>query len=245
MGLPGGSVSKESESRSVMSNSLWPREQLPTRLLCPWNFPGKHTKVGGHPTLQGIFPTQGSNLSLLYLLHWQADSLSLCHMRSRYFLDVIVITLSAATWMDLEIIKLSEGSQTKTNIIQYCLYVEYKTKIPHITNELIYKTEIDPQNESKNLELLKGKRGGKDTSSVQFSSVAQSCPTLWDLMNRSTPGLPVHHQLWEFTQTHVHWAGDAIQPSQPSHPQPSRPLLLPSIFPSIRVLSNESVLCIR
>ena len=49
-------------------------------------------------------------------------------------------------------------------------------------------------------------------SSVQFSSVAQSCPTFCDLMNRSTPGLPVHHQLPEFTQTHVHLVSDAIQP---------------------------------
>ena len=58
-------------------------------------------------------------------------------------------------------------------------------------------------------------------SSVQFSSVAQSCPTLWDPMNRSTPGLPVHHQLLEFTQNHVHWVSDAIQPSHPlSSPYP-------------------------
>ena len=57
-------------------------------------------------------------------------------------------------------------------------------------------------------------------------------------MNRSTPGLPVHHQLPEFTQTHVHRVSDAIQPP---HPLLSL-LLLPSIFPSIRVFSNESVL---
>ena len=57
--------------------------------------------------------------------------------------------------------------------------------------------------------------------SVQFSSVAQSCPTLCDPMNRSTPGLPVHHQLLEFTQTLVCWVGDAIQPSHPlSSPSP-------------------------
>ena len=49
--------------------------------------------------------------------------------------------------------------------------------------------------------------------SVQFSSVAQSCPTLCDPMNRSTPGLPIHHQLPEFTQTHVHCVGEAIQSS--------------------------------
>ena len=53
------------------------------------------------------------------------------------------------------------------------------------------------------------------TSSVQFSSVAQSCPTLCDPMNRSMPGLPVHHQLPEFTQTHAHQISDAIQPSYP------------------------------
>ena len=72
---------------------------------------------------------------------------------------------------------------------------------------------------------------------IQFSSVTQSCPTLCDTMNRSTPGLPVHHQLPEFTQTHVHQVGDAIQPS---HPLSSPLLLLPSTFPSIRVFSNES-----
>ena len=68
-------------------------------------------------------------------------------------------------------------------------------------------------------------------SSIQFSSVAQSCLTLCNPMNHSTPGLPVHHQHPESTQTHVHWFGDAIQPSHPLCPL----LLLPSIFPSIRV----------
>ena len=57
--------------------------------------------------------------------------------------------------------------------------------------------------------------------SVQFSSVAQSCPTLCDPMDFSTPGFPVYDQIPEFTQTHVHWAGDAIQPSHPlSSPSP-------------------------
>ena len=60
--------------------------------------------------------------------------------------------------------------------------------------------------------------------SVQFSSVAQSCPTRCDPMNRSTPGLPVHHQLQEFIQTHIHRASDAIQPSHPlSSPSPPAP----------------------
>ena len=60
--------------------------------------------------------------------------------------------------------------------------------------------------------------------SVQFSSVTQSCSTLCNPMNRSTPGLPVHHQLPEFTQTHVHQVGDAIQPSHPLlSPSPPAP----------------------
>ena len=62
------------------------------------------------------------------------------------------------------------------------------------------------------------------TPTDQIRSVAQSCPTLWDPMNRSTPGLPVHHQLPEFTRTHVHRVGDAIQPSHPlSSPSPPAP----------------------
>ena len=75
-------------------------------------------------------------------------------------------------------------------------------------------------------------------SSFQLSLVAQLCLPLCDPMNCSTPGLPVHHQLPEFTQIHVHWVGYAIQPSHPPLPL----LLLPPIPPSIRVFSNESTL---
>ena len=103
------------------------------RLLCPWNSPGKNTRVGCHFLLQGIFLTQESNPGLL-------------HCR----------------------------------LIPYCL------------------------SHHRILALW-----------IQFSSVAQSCPTLCDPMNRTTPGLPVHHQLPELTQTHAHRVGDAIQPSHP------------------------------
>ena len=113
------------------------------------HYPSKNTGVGFHALLQGIFPTQGLNLCLLCLLHWQAGSLPLA-----------------------------------------------------------------PPGEPSTMSL----------SSVQFSSVAQSCPTLGDPMNPSTPGLPVHHQLPEFTQTHVHRVSDAIQPSHPlSSPSPPAP----------------------
>ena len=72
----------------------------------------------------------------------------------------------------------------------------------------------------------------KSRSQLQFSSVAQSCLTLCDLMNHSMPGLPVHHQLLEFTQNHVHCVGDVMQPSHP-------------LLSNIRVFSKESVLGIR
>ena len=89
------------------------------------------------------------------------------------------------------------------------------------------------------------KEGGKSPQSsafqislVQFSSVAQSCLTLRDPVNHSTPGLPVHQQLLESTQTHVHLVGGHLILCRPL-------LLLPSIYPSIRVFSNKSALRIR
>ena len=87
---------------------------------------------------------------------------------------------------------------------------------------------------------------------IMFSSVAQSCSSLRDTMNCSTPGLPVHHQLLQFTQTHVHWVGDAIQPSHPLS-SPSPPALnlsqhqglfkwVSSLHQSIGVSASTSVL---
>ena len=78
-------------------------------------------------------------------------------------------------------------------------------------------------------------------NNVQFSSVPPSCPTLCDPMDCSTPDIPVHHQLPEFTQTHVHWVGDAIQPSH-SLSSPSPPTFNLSQHQG---LSNESALHIR
>ena len=82
----------------------------------------------------------------------------------------------------------------------------------------------------------------KLVSSVQFSSMAQSCLTLCNPMNRSTPGLPVHHHLPEFTQIQVHRVSDATEPS-PSFDIPFSSCL--QSFPASRVFSSESVLCIR
>ena len=79
------------------------------------------------------------------------------------------------------------------------------------------------------------------TCTPLFSSIAQSCLTLCDPMNSSTPGLPVHHQLAEFTQIHVRRVSDAIQPSHPLLPL----LILHPIPPSIRGFSSESALLVR
>ena len=90
--------------------------------------------------------------------------------------------------------------------------------------------------------LLDGQKATRWLSGfIQFSSVGQSCLPLCDPMDCSTPCFPVHHQLLELAQTHVHRVSDAIQPFILCRPL----LLLPSIFPSISVFSSESVLHIR
>ena len=76
------------------------------------------------------------------------------------------------------------------------------------------------------------RKANKGIISVQFTSVSQSCPTLCGPMNRSTPGFPVHHHLPEFTQTHIHWVSDAIQPSHPLS-SPSSPAANPSRHQSL------------
>ena len=73
----------------VVSNSLQPDGMQPTRLLCPWDFPGKNTGAGCHFSLQGIFLTQGLNTHLLRLLHWQVESLPLSLVGSPRHLEVL------------------------------------------------------------------------------------------------------------------------------------------------------------
>ena len=109
-----------------------------------------------------------------------------------------------------------------------------------------YMTEV-----TKHIEISKNEKKKKSNTNnltrshkfyakevVQFSSVAQSCPTLCDPMGCSMSGFSVHHQLPELTQTYVNRVSDDIQPSHPLSPV----LFLPSVFPSIRVFSNEAAL---
>ena len=100
--------------------------------------------------------------------------------------------------------------------ISYSLVISEVTLNTHIWKEFIIIMVLELHNDRLVI--------NENESSVQFSSVAQSCPTLCDPMNCSTPGLPVHHQLPEFTQIHVHRVSDAIQPSHPlSSPSPPVP----------------------
>ena len=112
------------------------------------------------------------------------------------------------------------------------------THIGKLTTEdpcaMYYKgSYMSPSAHCKTIKLVSLKK------MLQFSSVAQSCPTLCDPMNRSTPGLPVHHQLPEFTQTHVHRVTDAIQPSH-SLSSPSFPAPNPSQHQSLFQWVNSS-----
>ena len=119
--------------------------------------------------------------------------------------------------------KASGGDSIPVELFQ--ILKDDAVKVLHSICQQIWKTQQWPQDWKRSVFIPISKKGNaKECSNyrtialishakVQFSSVAQSCPPLCDPMNCSTPGLPVHHQLLEFTQTHVHRVSDAIQPS--------------------------------
>ena len=181
-----------------MSNSLLPHELQPTRLFGPWDFPGMNTGVGCHFLLQGIFPTQGLNPGLPY-----------CRQMLHYL--------------------SYQGSPNQIMvIINFTLYPLFSYNISarqhsYCTNRCLKLSGIGVR-VALSIPISLALPMGLWDSSVQFSSVAQSCLTRCNPMNRRTPGLPVHHKLPEFTQTHVHRVSDAIQPSHPlSSPSPPAP----------------------
>ena len=113
--------------------------------------------------------------------------------------------------------KKSEASYTVGGKLKWCLNLEDYPPFPmklntELTNDPKISLTCICQRELKAYIL---KKLGQEWSSVQFSSVAQLCPTLCNPMDCSTPGFPVYHQLLESTQTHVHHIGDAIQPAHP------------------------------
>ena len=115
-----------------------------------------------------------------------------------------------------------EKPSTGGGNVNWCSHHEKQDRgISKIKMEQKLKLQYDPAIPILDIHLMEIK---SLFWSDQIRSVAQSCPTLCDPMNRSTPGLPVHHQLLEFTQTHSHWVTDAIQPSHPlSSPSPPAP----------------------
>ena len=138
---------------------------------------------------------------------WSLINVSMCAL----FVSIDKFCSMSGGWGHLIFRKLKKKSKAKTQTIQY-LPLEIRTEIiSTILPDSIFEVCL-----RINLWFI--------ILTIQFSSVAQSCPTLCDPMNCSTPGLPVHHQLPEFTQTHIHRVGDAIQPSHPlSSPSPPAP----------------------
>jgi len=138
---------------------------------------------------KGILLTQGFNLCLLCLLHWQEDSLPVNCLGSSYPThSFISILYKCNSFFLIYLFLLMDNGFTK-----FCSFLS-------------------------NLSM--------NQPSDEIRSVAQSCPTLCNPMNHSTPSLLVHHQLPEFTQTHVHRVSDAIQSSHPlSSPSPPAPNL--------------------
>ena len=136
---------------------------------------------------------------------------SACSLQSLDHVGHVVSESGNLQYQELELISL-----TLDLPLQTCLIMPVHVKVRHLPPHLdccsrMHKT---PQFKPAYQQLV--------LPTVQFSSVAQSCPTLCDPMNRSTPGLSVHHQFPEFTQTHVHRVSDAIQPSHPlASPSPA------------------------
>ena len=190
------------------------------RLHRSWNSPGQNGGEGGLSLLQGIFATQGSNPCLPHcrrILHQLSHQGS---PKGASFLSQRKIN---------EIITLPEGQRQqhwgKRNWRRQRLYRGGKRK------EVKKKKRKNKRKKNKGLEEKGGMTTAITTKWFMFnkqvlsfsssSSVAQSCPTPCNPVNRSTPGLPAHHQLPESNQTHVHWVGNAIQPPHPlSSPSP-------------------------
>ena len=118
----------------------------------------------------------------------------------------------------------SRGFSTPSKYIQTHVILPYFNLLTRVTNSVSVASVWWSQSKTFIIIYLKFKFNWVScilSRSPQFSSVVQSCPTLCDPMNRSMPGLPVHHHLLEFTQTHVHRVSDAIQPSHPLSRSPS------------------------
>ena len=124
---------------------------------------------------------------------------------------------TAATWTDLEVITLSAVAGRRHVIICYPLCVGSKKRNGYKWTHLQKRNRFTQRTDCGYQAAVGWERGGVKFG-IQFSLVAQLCPALCELMDYSTSGFPVHHQLPELAQTHVHGVADAIQPSHPPSP---------------------------
>ena len=195
-----------------MPNSLWPYRLEPTRLFCPWDSPGKNTRVGYHALLQWIFPTQGSNLHLLHLLRWQASPLLLVppgkpirSINQRLLISFITTLLSETSpqWVS---ISLPSSSVLIRILCETQRQASYRLKTTYYwVGQSSFRLSITSSRKIQTIILA---------SVVQSLSRVRLCNSI----DCSTADFPVLHHLPEFAQTCVHWVHDAIQPSHPLLP---------------------------
>ena len=214
-----------------MSDSLRPHGLQPTRLLHPWDFPGKNTGVGCHCLLQPLSTKIVQIVGLSDELQKVHISEAILFFRplekhtpfSPQFLHPYLFIWprllrevcqnfslpQGGNILQLDSSHQSSQSGRLNDPLTYfiCSVFDDTTADSRNTDHLFLLDQIPPSLWAKNLQLILIKftvHVPSISKSVQFTAVAQSCPTLCDPMNCSTPGLPVHHQLPEFTQTHVH-----------------------------------------
>ena len=191
---------------------------------CPT--PGQNTGVGSLSLLQGIFPIQGSNPGLP---HCRLILYQLSHKESPRILEWVAYPFSRGSSQPrnrTRVFYIADGFFTNWAIREAHLSDALSSNIPRTitiwSNANGYFQSLVHSIWATNISWIDGY-----TMNI-FSSVTQSCPTLCNLMDCSMPGLPVYHQLPEFTQTHFHWVGDAIQPSHPVIPLSSCPQSFPA-----------------
>ena len=187
-----------------MPDSVRPHRRQPTRLPHPWDSPGKNTGVGCHFLLQCMKMKSESEVAQSCPTLCDPMDCSLPGSSVHGILQARVLEWGAIAF---SMFLYWQGLFPFSFFQEFFFIFAFLFKIIYLGAVFWnYPTWC-----SKNfLDLWFGV-----WYSVQFSSFAQSCLTLWDPMDCNTPGLPVHHQLPGFTQSHVHWIGDAIQPSHP------------------------------
>ena len=200
-----------------------------------WDSPGKNTGMACHPLFQGIFPTQGSNLSLLHLLH-AGGSLQLVPWEALSWVDCVPNygrLLAKKKWLyfppcictsqqyNLESPPIKTQSTGTSPVVQW---LRLRLPMQGVWVQPLVGELGSHMHHSQKAKILKKycNKFSKDFKNCCLA--AQSRTTLCDPMDCSTSGFPVLHHLLEFAQTHVHWVGDAIQPSHPLSP-PSPPAL--------------------